>query len=166
MAVARASGIAAATLMLVAVSSGMAVQNTTAQNVTLPPAEAFYFNTANYSLPLLSNATHAPAEFKAANGTISPNVTIESADPTANYWDVEQNPKYVLPVPIKNASVPHAAAKGAKIESAAPSSATSVAPGPSRTSASIEDVPGFVKTQGHNFVLNGRAAYFAGTNAW
>ena len=56
--------------------------------------------------------------------------------------------------------------EGAKIEAAAPSPSVGLGLNSSATNATVESVPGFVKTQGQQFSLNGRAAYFAGTNAW
>ena len=54
----------------------------------------------------------------------------------------------------------------AKLESAASSPSVGLGLNSSAANATIESVPGFVKTQGQQFSLNGRAAYFAGTNAW
>ena len=141
----------------------------TAHNVGQPINNASQFDPAKYILPLPSNKTSSLAgvEGEKANVTVSHNKTILSTSPTASRKDLQQNPKYILPIPSKNATAPSLATEGARVEgapSAASSSSASIPESPS--SASIESVSGFVKTQGQNFVVNGKAAYFAGTDAW
>lgn len=136
-------------------------------NVTLPETAVGHFDPAKYDLPLPSSVSLASAESDVANVTISHgNMSIASPAPTANHWDLQQNPKYTLPIPNKNATAPSGRGEHARVESAAPSPPVSGFKNQSRASAHIEGVPGFVKTQGQQFMLNGRAAYFAGTNAW
>ncbi|CAK0742592.1 hypothetical protein CVIRNUC_001407 [Coccomyxa viridis] len=99
------------------------------------------------------------------NGTINVNTTINSTHPTASYWNLEENPKYVLPLPPHGPTPHNATVEDARM-ALAESPSVSIAGTQSSASAKIETAPGFVKTQGQNFVLNGKAAYFAGTNAW
>ncbi|BDA49883.1 probable mannan endo-1,4-beta-mannosidase 3 at C-terminar half [Coccomyxa sp. Obi] len=79
---------------------------------------------------------------------LSANTTLQAKD--VSHFDPA---KYALPIPVKNSTTE--AAKAARVESAV----TTV-----KTLAS--KVPGFVSASGQNFILNGKAAYFAGTNAW
>ncbi|CAL5219410.1 g1238 [Coccomyxa viridis] len=74
--------------------------------------------------------------------------------------------KYALPLPSNATNASGKGVEGAKIEAAAPSPSVGLGLNSSATNATVESVPGFVKTQGQQFSLNGRAAYFAGTNAW
>lgn len=167
MARAQVWGLLAAIVVCVCISSGVVAQNDSSQNGTLPATKVAHLDSAKYNLPLPANASVAAAVADAANATLTHNKTIASTMPTANYWDLQQNPKYNLPVPSKNATVANGAAEGARIESAAaPSPTVSSTESQASDSAKIESVPGFVRTQGQNFVLNGKAAYFAGTNAW
>ena len=148
--------LVAFTLVLSRVS---AVYDTT-HNATLPSNSTAHYNPAKYSLPLPVNSTLEVAEGLASNATTHHNRTINSTMPMADQFDLQQSAKYILPVPNNTTSV----TEGAKVESAATN--TSVVASPTSASAQIESVPGFVRTQGQNFVVNGKAAYFAGTNAW
>ena len=133
--------------------------------VELPPSDIGHFDPSKYSLPVPPNKTAASADGAGVNGTINVNITINSTHPTASYWQLEDNPKYVLPLPPKGPT-PHNATAEAAGMAPAQSPNVSFAGSHSTASAKIETVPGFVKTQGQNFVLNGKAAHFAGTNAW
>ncbi len=148
------------------------------QNATLPADKVGHFDPSKYRLPVPVNSTGAVTEGVVSNVTVTHNMAINSTMPTANHWDFQQNPKYILPLP-KNTTDVSGTAAGARVESAlspsaSPSvatvegspSAASIEDSPSVAPAKIEAVSGFVKTQGQNFVLNGKAAYFAGTNAW
>ena len=136
-------------------------------NITLPESAVSHFDPAKYDLPLPSSVSLASAESDAANVTIRHgNNSIANPAPTVNHWDLQQNPKYTLPIPSKAATAPSGKGGHARVESAAPSPPVSGFKNQSRASAHIEGVPGFVKTKGEQFMLNGRAAYFAGTNAW
>ena len=133
--------------------------------VELPPSDVGHFDPSKYSLPVPPNKTAASADGAGLNGTINVNVTINSTRPTASYWNLEENSKYVLPLPPNGTTPKNATAEAAEM-APAPGPTSSIADTQSSASARIEAVPGFVKTQGQNFVLNGKAAYFAGTNAW
>ena len=108
----------------------------TAHNVRQPISSASQFDPAKYALPLPSNETSplAGVEGEKANVTVSHNKTVLSASPTASRKDLQQNPKYILPIPSNNATAPSAATEGARVEgapSAAASSSTSIAESPS-----------------------------------
>ena len=123
---------------------------------------------AYHSPPLPPNATAASAEGRASTGSARPNITANGTHPSFNHWNVEVNSKYVLPLPSKGTAPPNTTARHGRSGNAspAPKPSLSVDGIQSTAAAKIESVPGFVSTQGQNFMLNGRAAYFAGTNAW
>ena len=92
-------------------------------------------------------------------------MTVNSTMPTAGHFDLQQSAKYILPVANKTTGV-SGTTEGARVESADATTSASIVASPTSASAQIESVPGFVRAQGQNFVVNGKAAYFAGTNAW
>ena len=123
---------------------------------------------AYHSPHLARNVTAPPAEGRASTASARLNSTANGTHPALNYWNLEENSKYVLPLPSKGTSPPNATAKPGRSGIASPASKPSIDINgiQSIAAAKIESVPGFVSTQGQNFMLNGRAAYFAGTNAW
>ena len=123
---------------------------------------------AYHGPPRLPNATAASAEGRASTGSARLNITANGTHPSPNHWNLEENTKYILPLPSKGTPPPNTSAKHGRSEMAspAPKASLSVNGTQSTAAAKIESVPGFVSTQGQNFMLNGRAAYFAGTNAW
>ena len=133
--------------------------------IGLPPSDVGHFDPSKYSLPLPPNKTASSADGAGMNGIINVNITINSTHPTASYWNLEENPKYALPLPPQGPTPHNATVEDARM-APAESPSVSIAKTQPSTSAKIETVPGFVKTQGQNFILNGKAAYFAGTNAW
>ncbi len=92
----------------------------------------------------------APSEEQvtAQHVALSANTSLQAAD--VSHFDPA---KYTLPIPVKNAT--NEAAKAARVESAV-----------TTAQAFASKIPGFVSASGQNFILNGKAAYFAGTNAW
>ena len=79
---------------------------------------------------------------------LSANITLQAKD--VSHYDPA---KYTLPIPVKNST--SEAAKAARVESAV-----------TTAQAFASKIPGFVSASGQNFILNGKAAYFGGTNAW
>ena len=129
---------------------------------------AVHIAPAYHSPPLLPNATAASAEGRASTGSTRPNITANGTHPSLNHWNIEGNTKYVLPLPSKGTPPPNTTAKHGRSGDASPAPKPSLSVNGTQPTAAakIESVPGFVSTQGQSFMLNGRAAYFAGTNAW
>lgn len=155
----------AALVAFTVVLSRVSAENNATHNATLPANATGPFNPAKYTLPLPIDTTHALTEGVAANATSHHNMTVNSTMPTAGHYDLQQSAKYILPVANKTAGG-SGTTEGARVESADANTSTSVVASPTSASAQIESVPGFVRAQGQNFVVNGKAAYFAGTNAW
>lgn len=156
--------IAELVAVLIVLSRVSAEYNAT-HNATLPTNATGHFDPAKYSFPVPIDPTQGLAEGEASNATSHYNMTINSTMPTAGHYDFQQSAKYILPMP-KNSTGVSGSIEGARVESAGSNTSTSVVASPTGASAKIESVPGFVKAQGQNFVVNGKAAYFAGTNAW
>ena len=165
MAAARAWGVVAAAVLLVTACAAVDVQNDTALDAMLPTTSVGHFDPAKYALPLPSNATNASGKGEASTGIITSNTTIPSVHRSRPLLSVRKTP-FVYILYQRGRQSLGIGVEGAKIESAAPSPSASLGSNSSSTNATVESVPGFVKTQGQQFSLNGRAAYFAGTNAW
>ena len=149
----------------IVVLSRVSAQSNVTHNTTLPTNATGHFDPAKYRLPLPINSTHGLTEGVASNVTIQYNRTVNNTMPMAGQFSLQQSAKYILPVPTNTTDV-SGTTEGARVESAASNTSASVVASPTSASAEIESVPGFVRTQGQNFAVNGKAAYFAGTNAW
>ena len=155
----------AALFALTMLLSRVTAEDNATQNRTLPVNSTGHFDPAKYSFPLPNNSNHVLSEGMAANTTFRHNMTVNSTMPTAGHHNHQQGAKYILPLQLNTTGV-GGKSEGASIESADTNSSASALASPSSASATIKSVPGFVKRQGQNFVVNGKAAYFAGTNAW
>ena len=78
MAPARAWGVVAAAVLLVAVSAEVEVLNVTSLDAILPTTSVGHFDPAKYALPLPSNATHASGKGEASTGTITSNTVFRA----------------------------------------------------------------------------------------
>ena len=166
MAFVRAWRIGAAAVVLVALYADVEALNSTALDARLPAISVGHFDPSKYALPLPSNATSASGEGDASTGSTICNTIVHRA---YNHLPPSSTVARHILYPSCNRKDGHAldaGVEGAKIESAAPSPRAGLASNSSNAYATIEAVPGFVKTQGQQFSLNGRGAYFAGTNAW
>ena len=161
----QAHGPIAALFAVLIVLSRVSAEYNTTHNSTLPANATGHFDPAKYRLPLPIDSAQGLAEGEASNATTHHNVTLNSTMPTAGHYEFQQSAKYILPMPNNTMGV-SATVEGARVESADSNTSTSVVASPTSASAKIESVPGFVKAQGQNFAVNGKAAYFAGTNAW
>ena len=167
----HARGGFAASLLFVTSCRMMATDSASAPSPSDPlqhPNNTVHIAPADISPPLLPDATTASAEGGATTASARLNTAANGTHPSLYHWNLKSNPKYVLPVPSKGTSPPNTMAKreGSKEASPAPKPSIGVHGIQSTAAAKIESVPGFVSTHGQNFMLNGRAAYFAGTNAW